>query len=183
MIKFKSIPSDFLLVIFLSAILCSSCAAPPVSRIMETTAYCGCSKCCSWERGSWKHLKLDFWNRYVNAGNGKGREYTGQTASGTYPGEPEAGFFSMDTVYRPWMIPARIIFFPWYFLPEDGTIAADTKYYPFGTRMYVPGWGWGVVEDRGSTIKGPDRIDLYFDSHSEALQWGRRRLPIRIQKP
>ena len=67
--------------------------------------------------------------------------------------------------------------------PLPNTIAADTKYYPFGTRMYIPGWGWGVVEDRGGAIKGPNRIDLYFNSHSEALQWGRCKLPVTIQKP
>ena len=65
---------------------------------------------------------------------------------------------------------------------KDGTIAADTKYYPFGTRMYVPGYGWGVVQDRGSAIKGPDRIDLYFESHQDALKWGRRRLQVKIDR-
>ena len=119
----------------------------------------------------------------MSAGSGKGRTYTGQTANGEYPEEPEEGFFSMDSLERPWMIPTRIILFPWYFLPEDGTIAADTKYYPFGTRMYVPGYGWGVVEDRGGAIKGIDRIDLYFNSHSEALQWGRRKVYVTIEKP
>ena len=61
------------------------------------------------------------------------------------------------------------------------TIAADTKYYPFGTRMYIPGYGWGVVEDRGGAIKGKDRIDLYFDSHEAAMKWGRRKLPVTIE--
>ena len=172
-----------LLFLILLCLLCSSCAKHPVSRLMETTAYCGCSKCCSWERGSWTYLKLDFWNRYVSAGKGAGRAYTGQTANGSYPEEPEEGFFSVDTLQRPWMIPTRLILFPWYFLPEDGTIAADTKYYPFGTRMYIPGYGWGVVQDRGGAIKGPDRIDLYFDSHSDALHWGRRKLHVIIEKP
>jgi 3D (Asp-Asp-Asp) domain-containing protein len=36
---------------------------------------------------------------------------------------------------------------------RDGTIAADTDSYPFGTRMFVPDWGWGVVEDRGGAIQ------------------------------
>ena len=89
----------------------------------------------------------------------------------------------MDSIYRPWMIPVRTIFFPWYLLPDDGTIAADTKYYPFGTRMYVPGYGWGVVEDRGGGIKGPKRIDLYFNSHSDALKWGRRKVHVQIEYP
>ncbi len=150
---------------------------------MEATAYCGCSQCCGWERGSYKYLKLDFWNRYVSDGNQKGRSYTGQTASGTEPQEPEEGLFSMDSIHRPWMIPVRTIFFPWYLLPEEGTIAADTKYYPFGTRMYVPGYGWGIVEDRGGAIKGPNRIDLFFHSHEEALEWGRKKIRVQIEYP
>jgi len=150
---------------------------------METTAYCSCSSCCSWERGSWQWLKLDFWNRYVSTGKRAGTPYSGLTANGSVPYEPEEGLFSVDSIYNPWMIPVRLILFPWYLLPRDGTIAADTKYYPFGTRMYVPGYGWGKVEDRGGAIKGPDRIDLYFNSHNEALQWGRKKVKVNIEPP
>jgi len=81
------------------------------------------------------------------------------------------------------MIPVRIILFPWKFLPHDGTIAADTSYFPFGTRMFVPGYGWGTVEDRGGAIKGPRRIDLYFSSHNDALDWGRRRIEVEVHRP
>lgn len=161
----------------------SGCASKPVGKTMEVTAYCGCASCCSWERGSWTYLKLDFWNRYVSSGPQEGQSYSGLTASGTSPREPQPGLFSTDSLIRPWMIPVRIIFFPWLLLPADGTIAADTTYYPFGTRMHVPGYGWGEVQDRGSAIKGPNRIDIYYDSHNEALQWGRQRVPVQIIYP
>ena len=59
------------------------------------------------------------------------------------------------------MIMRRLIPFPWYLLPHDGTIAADTKYYPFSTRMEIPGYGQGVVEDRGGPIKGPKESSSY----------------------
>ena len=36
------------------------------------------------------------------------------------------------------------------------------------------------VEDRGSAIKGPNRIDLYHKSHRDALIWGRRKLTVSI---
>lgn len=161
-------------------LMLSGCAGrQPVGRMMETTAYCSCSVCCSWERGSWTFLKLDFWNRYVSAGPRAGQLYSGRTASGTSPHGPVPGLFSMDTAGHPWMIPLRIL--PWSLLPADGTIAADTRYYPFGTRMHVPGYGWGRVEDRGGAIKGRDRIDLYFSSHEEALQWGRRKMRVQIE--
>ena len=163
-------------------ILFSLCScAKYETRIIEATAYCGCSSCCSWERGSWKFLKLDFWNRYVSIGASEGRPYSGKTASGDDPAEPVPGLLSIDSVTHPWMIPVRLIF-PWLWFQQDGTIAADTKYYPFGTRMLVPGYGWGVVQDRGSAIKGRNRIDLYFDSHQDALRWGRRRLQVKIDR-
>lgn len=152
------------------------------TRQMEVTAYCGCGTCCEWHRGSWKYLRLNVWNRYVNSGKQKGQVYTGLTASGTRPKEPYPGLFSMDSIIHPWMGPIRIIFFPWLLVPRDGTIAADTKFYPFGTRMNISGYGWGVVEDRGSAIKGPDRLDVYFKSHDKALTWGRRRVSVRIEK-
>ncbi len=172
-----------LLCILTAVLLLSGCAKPPVAKLMETTAYCGCSSCCNWERGSWIMLKLDFWNRYVSSGPNAGRPYNGLTARGTVPYQPQEGLFSLDSIYHPWMIPVRVILFPWYFLPHEGTIAADTKYYPFGTRMHVPGYGWGVVEDRGGAIKGPNRIDLYFDSHSDALLWGRKKVRVVIEYP
>lgn len=60
-----------------------------------------------------------------------------------------------------------------------GTIAADTRRYPFGTIMYVPGYGYGRVEDRGGAIKG-EKIDLYFKSHAAALEWGRQTRSVKV---
>jgi hypothetical protein len=157
-----------------------ACGKHRVAHKMEVTAYCGCSKCCGWERGSWKYLKLDFWNRYVSNGPNAGRPYTGLTASGTKPHEPRPGLFSKDSIKKPWMIPIRILFFPWCLLPRDGTVAADTRFYPFGTRFFIPGYGYGQVEDRGSAIKGRHRLDVFFNSHKEALNWGRRKIYVRI---
>lgn len=167
--------------LLLACLVVSGCAGNCVRR-MEVTAYCGCGKCCGWERGRWRYLKLDVWNRYVSSGKYKGRPYSGRTASGTKPHQPHPGLISIDSVVHPWMIPIRLIFFPWLFMPRDGTIAADTRYYRFGTRMHIPGYGWGVVEDRGSAIKGPDRIDVYFSSHQKALNWGRKRVDIRMER-
>jgi 3D (Asp-Asp-Asp) domain-containing protein len=64
---------------------------------------------------------------------------------------------------------------------QPGTIAADTRLYPFGTIMHVPGYGYGMVEDRGSAIKGR-HIDLYFRSHRAAEQWGKQKLAVRVWK-
>jgi len=61
-----------------------------------------------------------------------------------------------------------------------GVIAADTRYYPFGTRMYVPGYGYGVVHDRGGAVTGPRHIDLFFPRHGDALKWGRRTVRVIV---
>ncbi len=182
-IKSRFTHSTLMVLLFSLLFFSGGCAKKPVSTEMTATAYCGCSQCCSWERGSWKYLKLDFWNRYVSTGAGAGNYYSGLTAKGTTPREPQEGLFSLDSIVRPWMIPIRTILFPWYLLPEKGTIAADTRYYPFGTEMYVPGYGWGIVEDRGGAIKGPNHIDLYFHSHSDPLDWGRKKVLVHIYKP
>jgi 3D (Asp-Asp-Asp) domain-containing protein len=58
-----------------------------------------------------------------------------------------------------------------------GTVAADPKVFKFGTRLSIPGYGIGRVEDVGGAIKGR-HIDLWFPSHKEALKWGRRWLKV-----
>ena len=58
------------------------------------------------------------------------------------------------------------------------TIAAP-KNYAFGTKIEIAGMGTYVVEDRGGAITG-NKIDIYFDSHAEALKFGRRNLQIKV---
>ena len=65
---------------------------------------------------------------------------------------------------------------------KKGTIAADIRYYPYGTRMTIPGYGQGVVEDTGSAIKGPNRIDVYLGSRKKALRWGRQKVTVRVRR-
>jgi 3D (Asp-Asp-Asp) domain-containing protein len=62
---------------------------------------------------------------------------------------------------------------------KKGVIAAEISKYPYGTRMYVPGYGWGVVHDRGREIKG-NHIDVFFDSHDDALKWGTQTLTVTV---
>ena len=65
---------------------------------------------------------------------------------------------------------------------RKGTIAADTRYYPYGTVMKIPGYGKGVVKDTGSAIKGPHRLDVYFSTRKKALKWGRQKLTVKIRQ-
>jgi len=60
------------------------------------------------------------------------------------------------------------------------TIAAPSTY-KFGTKIEIAGMGVYTVEDRGGAITG-NKLDIYFDSHSEALKFGRKQLQIRVVK-
>lgn len=63
---------------------------------------------------------------------------------------------------------------------KKGTIAADPKVFPFGTRLVVPGYGEGVVEDTGGAIVGR-HIDVWFPTHAQARRWGTRKLKIDVK--
>ncbi|KYQ86898.1 MULTISPECIES: 3D domain-containing protein [Thermoactinomyces] len=65
--------------------------------------------------------------------------------------------------------------------PRRGTIAVDPDVIPLGTKLYVPGYGYGVAEDTGGAVQG-HIIDLFFETRSEAIQWGRRTVTIKILK-
>ena len=62
---------------------------------------------------------------------------------------------------------------------ERITVAADTRKLPFGTKIYIDGVGERIVQDRGGAIKG-NRIDVYFDTHQEALNFGRQTKQVTI---
>ncbi len=64
---------------------------------------------------------------------------------------------------------------------KKGTIAADIRKYPYGTKMHVPGYGWGEVHDTGSAIKG-EHIDIFFPDLKDAKAWGRKYLDVTIQR-
>ncbi len=65
---------------------------------------------------------------------------------------------------------------------RPGTIAADTSIYPYGTVMYIPGYGYGRVEDTGGAIKGR-HIDLYRPNHLFARKWGVRTKKVKVWLP
>jgi 3D (Asp-Asp-Asp) domain-containing protein/septal ring factor EnvC (AmiA/AmiB activator) len=60
-----------------------------------------------------------------------------------------------------------------------GTVAVDTRVFPFGTKMYIPGYGDGVAADTGSAIIGRI-IDIWFPTCAQARAWGRKTLTITV---
>jgi 3D (Asp-Asp-Asp) domain-containing protein len=62
------------------------------------------------------------------------------------------------------------------------TIAADLDIFPIGTILFIPGYGYGVVADKGGAIKG-NRIDLYYDTVEDVYKyWGKKKVQVYIVK-
>lgn len=62
------------------------------------------------------------------------------------------------------------------------TIAADLDIYPIGTILFIPGYGYGVVADKGGAIKG-NKIDLYYETVSDVYEeWGKKTVEVYLVK-
>jgi len=64
-----------------------------------------------------------------------------------------------------------------------GTAAVDPRFIPYGTRMLIVShdgqryYGIATAEDCGGAIKR-DRMDLYFSTYQECIEFGKRRCTI-----
>lgn len=64
-----------------------------------------------------------------------------------------------------------------------GTVAVDPRFIPYGTRMLIVShdgeryYGIATAEDCGGAIKR-DKMDLYFPTYQECIDFGRRRCTI-----
>src|SRR5699024_8863542 len=101
-------------------------------------------------------------DRVVATGYTAGKESTGKTKDHPEYGITYSGVEASRGVYS--------------------TIAADLTVYPLGTIMYIPAYGFGVVADKGSAIKG-NKIDLYFQTVDDVYkEWGKKELDVFILK-
>lgn len=93
--------------------------------------------------------------------------YAGRESTGKDPGHPQYGItYSGVEVRRD---PDAI-----------STIAADLNVFPLGTVLYIPDYGYGIVTDTGSAIRG-NKIDLYFHTKEDVYkQWGKKTLDVYI---
>lgn len=68
---------------------------------------------------------------------------------------------------------------------QRGVVAVDPRVIPLGTRLYIestdsyPDYGYAIAGDTGGAIKG-NRVDLFMDSYSEAIGFGRRQVKVYI---
>jgi 3D (Asp-Asp-Asp) domain-containing protein len=91
--------------------------------------------------------------------------YAGYESTGKHPSHPSYGItYSGVRVRR----------------DEYSTIAADLRVFPLGTVLYIPGYGYGVVADKGGAIRG-HKIDLYFETKQDVYkQWGKKALDVYV---
>lgn len=88
-------------------------------------------------------------------------------STGKRPGDKGYGLTASGTKARP------------------GVVAVDPKVIPLGTKLYIKSldgtkdYGFAIAEDTGGAIRG-NRIDLFFQSRSEALKFGRKKVLVYI---
>lgn len=64
-------------------------------------------------------------------------------------------------------------------VPTAGrTIAVDPDVIPLGSKVVLNGHEY-IAEDTGSGVKG-NHIDIYFDSHEAALDWGVKTMEVQV---
>ena len=64
-----------------------------------------------------------------------------------------------------------------YIIQPGSKFCATDPIISFGKVLDIPGYGIVPVLDRGGKIKG-NKIDVYFDTHEEALEWGRQEIEV-----
>ncbi|MFJ7728222.1 3D domain-containing protein [Neobacillus sp. NPDC097160] len=60
------------------------------------------------------------------------------------------------------------------------TVAADLNVFPIGTILFIPGYGYGVVADKGGAIKG-NELDLYYQTVEDVYKhWGKKQVDVYV---
>lgn len=59
------------------------------------------------------------------------------------------------------------------------TIAVDRHVFPYGTKLFIEGYGFAIAADTGTAIVG-SRIDVYFNTYSEACRYGSKYVKVYV---
>lgn len=62
---------------------------------------------------------------------------------------------------------------------KKGIVAVDTSIIPFGTELYIEGYGYAIAGDTGSAIKG-NKIDVFLDDYEDAKKYGVRNVNVYV---
>lgn len=115
-------------------------------------------------------------------------EQVQEQAEKEQPKEPELvslGWFNSSAYDRCYDCCEKTPDNPYYGITATGTvatagrtIAVDPNVIPYGTNVIINGHTY-LAEDTGGAIKGK-KIDIFFETHAEALQYGRRQVEVFI---
>lgn len=62
-----------------------------------------------------------------------------------------------------------------------GRVAVNPNVIPYGTNLYITGYGYAVAADTGGALRsGAAMVDVYFDTESECINFGRKTVNIYI---
>ena len=61
------------------------------------------------------------------------------------------------------------------------TVAVDRHLLPYGTKLFIEGYGFAVAADTGSAILGKT-VDVYFNTRREACNWGVKHPTVYVLK-
>ena len=89
----------------------------------------------------------------------------GYESTGKRPGHPEFGITYSGVMVK------RDLY---------STVAADLNVFPIGTILFIPGYGYGVVADKGGAITG-NKVDLYYETIDDVYnQWGKKEIDVYV---
>ena len=60
-----------------------------------------------------------------------------------------------------------------------GTCAVDPSFVPYGTKLFVEGYGTAIANDCGGAVRN-NVVDLYMHSTKECYSWGRRYVTVYV---
>ncbi|UII55394.1 3D domain-containing protein [Cytobacillus spongiae] len=105
------------------------------------------------------------WSKYQSTTVTATGYTAGYESTGKNPGHPQFGITYSGVKVR------RDLY---------STVAADLRVFPIGTILFIPGYGYGVVADKGGAIKG-NKVDLYYDTVEDVYEnWGKKTLEIYV---
>jgi 3D (Asp-Asp-Asp) domain-containing protein len=89
----------------------------------------------------------------------------GYESTGKRPGHPEFGITYSGVMVK------RDLY---------STVAADLNVFPIGSILFIPGYGYGVVADKGGAITG-NKVDLYYETIDDVYnQWGKKEIDVYV---
>ncbi len=105
------------------------------------------------------------WGQYPKATVTATGYTAGVESTGKNPGHPEFGITYSGVKVT------RDLF---------STVAADLNVFPIGTILFIPGYGYGVVADKGGAIKG-NKVDLYYETVEDVYNnWGKKTIEVYV---